>query len=156
MIDEGRTKEHKNSFCLTDGHLSFEKCWIGDKAPKIQRSSCKPRVILWKTIQTLMQCSLNKARLRHKWWKQRSWISYPDCQGAQDKQRMQYLLIPKLNMKDTPQLLKIPKSECPDIWIRLPRHKWPKSWTSMEDPVVPLESNLYGQSLTGLLWERQF
>ena len=25
----------------------------------------------------------------------------------------------------------IPKSECPDIWIRLPRHKWPKSWSSM-------------------------
>ena len=29
------------------------------------------------------------------------------------------------------------KSECPDIWIRLPRHKWPKSWSSMEYPVVP-------------------
>ena len=41
------------------------------------------------------------------------------------------------------RLLKIPKSECPDIWIRLPRHKWPKSWSSMKDPVVPLERNLY-------------
>ena len=51
---------------------------------------------------------------------------------------------------------KIPKSECPDIWIRLPRHKWPKSWSSMEDPVVPLERNLYGHLLAGLLWERQF
>ena len=48
------------------------------------------------------------------------------------------------------------KSVCPDIWIRLPRHKWPKSWSSMEDPVVPLERNLYGHHLTGLLWERQF
>ena len=26
----------------------------------------------------------------------------------------------------------------------------------MEDPVVPLERNLYGHPLTGLLWERQF
>ena len=51
---------------------------------------------------------------------------------------------------------KNPKSECPDIWIRLPRHKWPKSWSSMEDPVVPLERNLYGHPLAGLLWERQF
>ena len=51
---------------------------------------------------------------------------------------------------------KIPKSECPDIWIRLPRQKWPKSWSSMEDPVVPLERNLYGHPLAGLLWERQF
>ena len=28
-------------------------------------------------------------------------------------------------MEDAHILLKIPKSECPDIWIRLPRHKWP-------------------------------
>ena len=59
-------------------------------------------------------------------------------------------------MEDAPTLLKIPKSECPDIWIRLPRHKWPKSWSSMEDPVVPLERNLYGHPLAGLSWERQF
>ena len=52
--------------------------------------------------------------------------------------------------------MEIPKSECPDIWIRLPRHKWPKSWSSMEDPVVSLERNLYGHPLAGLLWERQF
>ena len=54
------------------------------------------------------------------------------------------------------QFVKNRKSECPDIWIRLPRHKWPKSWSSMEDPVVPLERNLYGHPLAGLLWERQF
>ena len=59
-------------------------------------------------------------------------------------------------MEDAPKLLKIPKSECPDIWIRLPRHKWPKSWSSIEDPVVPLERNLYGHPLAGLLWETIF
>ena len=52
--------------------------------------------------------------------------------------------------------MKIPNSECPDIWIRLPRHKWPKSWSSMDDPVVPLEQNLYSHPLAGLLWESQF
>ena len=62
----------------------------------------------------------------------------------------------QVKMEDAPKLLKIPKSECPDIWICLPRHKWPKSWSSMEDPVVPLERNLYGHPLAGLLWERQF
>ena len=56
-----------------------------------------------------------------------------------------------LKMGDAPKLLKITKSECPDIWIRLPRHKWPKSWSSMEDPVVPLERNLYGHLLAGLM-----
>ena len=59
-------------------------------------------------------------------------------------------------MEDAPSLLKIPKGECPDIWIRLPENKWPKSWSSMEDPVVPLERNLYGHPLGGLLWERHF
>ena len=61
-----------------------------------------------------------------------------------------------LKIEDAPKLLKIPKSECPDTWIRLPRHRWPKSWSTMEDPVVPLERILYGHSLAGLLWERQF
>ena len=62
----------------------------------------------------------------------------------------------QVKMEDAHKLLKIPKSECPDIWIRLPRHKWPKSWSSVEDPVVPLERNLYGHPLAGLLWRRQF
>ena len=62
----------------------------------------------------------------------------------------------QVKMEDAHKLLKIPMSECPDIWIRLPRHKWPKSWCSMEDPVVPLERNLYGHPLAGLLCERQF
>ena len=62
----------------------------------------------------------------------------------------------QVKMEYSPKFLKIPKSECPDIWIRLRRHKWPKSWSSMENPVVPLERNLYGHLLAGLLWERQF
>ena len=31
-----------------------------------------------------------------------------------------------------------------------------KIMVRMEDPVVPLERNLYGHPFTGLLWERQF
>ena len=45
----------------------------------------------------------------------------------------------QIKKEDSPKLLKNSKSECPDIWVRLPRHKWPKSWSSMEDPVVPHE-----------------
>ena len=33
----------KSTLRLIDGPLSFEECRIGDKAPKIQRSSCTPR-----------------------------------------------------------------------------------------------------------------
>ena len=61
----------------------------------------------------------------------------------------------QVKMEDAHKLLKIPKSECPDIWIRLPRHKWPKSWSSMKDPVVLLERNLQGHPLARLLWERK-
>ena len=48
----------------------------------------------------------------------------------------------KVQMEDTPKLLKTPKKKCPHMWIRLPRHKWPKSWSSMEERVVPFERHL--------------
>ena len=51
--------------------------------------------ILWKMILDLIQYSLNRDHQHLKWQQQNSWVSYPDCQGAQDKQRMQYLLIPR-------------------------------------------------------------
>ena len=59
-------------------------------------------------------------------------------------------------MEDAHKLLKIQKSECPDIWIRLPRHKRPESWFNMEDPV---QSFLLSEIcmvifLAVLLWER--
>ena len=72
----------------------------------------------------------------------------PGCAGQAADAVSAYTLV---KMEDAPKLLKIPKSECPDIWIRLLRHKWPKSWSSMDDPVVPQERNLYGRLLAGLL-----
>ena len=60
----------------------------------------------------------------------------------------------QVKMEDAPSSLKISKSECPDIWIRLPKHKWPKSWSSMEDPVVPLEICTV-ILLARQLWEKQ-
>ena len=54
----------------------------------------------------------------------------------------------QVKMEDAHKLLKIPKSECPDIWIRLPRHKWPKSLSSVEDPVV-----LLSEICTVILWQ---
>ena len=81
---------------------------------------------------------------------------FRDYQDAQDKQQTQYQLTPRSKRKMHRLAEKNPKSECPDIWIRPPKHEWPKSWSSMEDPVVPLERNLYGHPLAGLLWEEQF
>ena len=60
----------------------------------------------------------------------------------------------QVKMEDAHKLLKIPKSECPDIWTRPPRANGQNH--GPVDRVVPLERNLYGQHFAGLLWERQF
>ena len=154
VIDEATTKGIK--FILP--HWWTSVIW---RMPNWRQSTKNIKVelyfeaTLWKMILDLMQYFQNKDHQHHKWRRQRSWTSYPDCQGAQDKHLTQYLLKPGQNERCS-KIIEIPKSECPDMWIRLPRHKWPKSWSSMEDPVVLLERNLYGHPLAGLLWERQF
>ena len=75
---------------------------------------------------------------------------------VRSKPQMPYLLIPRSKWRMHHLCWRYPKSECPDIWIRLPKHIWPKWWSSLEDPVVPLERNLYSHPLPVLLWERQF
>ena len=52
-------------------------------------------------------------------------------------------------MEDAHKLLKIPKSECPDIWIRFPWHKWPKSWSS----VWKTQSFFLSEICTVILWQ---
>ena len=54
----------------------------------------------------------------------------------------------QVKMEDAHKLLKIPKSECPDIWIRLPRHKWPKSC-----PVWKTQSFLLSEICMDILWQ---
>ena len=54
----------------------------------------------------------------------------PDCDGQADAVSAST----HVKMEDAPRLLRIPKSECQYMWIRLPRHKWPK-WANIEDPV---------------------
>ena len=64
--------------------------------------------ILWKTIRGLMQYSQNKDHQHHKWQRQKSWIPFPDCRVAQDKQLMQYLLIPRSKWKMLQNYWKFP------------------------------------------------
>ena len=79
--------------------------------------------------------------------------SLPGCDGPAADAASAFSHV---KLEDAPRLLKIPKSECPDVWKRLPRHKWPKSWATVEDPVIHLQRNLYGHKLAGFVWERQF
>ena len=78
-------------------------------------------------IRGLMQYPLNKDHQHHKMTaaKVMDVISrLPGCGGQAADAVSAYTQVTR---EDAPKLLKIPKSECPDIWIRLPRHKWPKS-----------------------------
>ena len=112
--DEGR----KSSFRLTDGHLSF---W---KMPNWRQSikSTKGRVVLRGDVvkddsgayaifneQGSSASQMTAAKVMYI-------ISrLPGCSGqAADA------------VSAKTQVLTILKSECPDIWIRLPKHKWPK------------------------------
>ena len=72
----------------------------------------------------------------------------PGCDGQAADAVSAYT---QVKMEDAHKLFKIPKSECPGNLDSSTRHKWPKSWSSIEDPVVPLERNLYGHPLAGLL-----
>ena len=56
----------------------------------------------------------------------------------------------QVKLEDATIFIEDHKSDCPDIWILLPRHRWPTFWSCMEDPVVPRERNLYGHPLTRL------
>ena len=53
-------------------------------------------------------------------------VRLPDCDGpAADA----ISASTPVKLEDAPELLRIPKSECPDMWTRTPRHKLPKSWS---------------------------
>ena len=69
----------------------------------------------------------------------------PDCDGQAADAVSAYTWV---KMEDAPKLLKIPML-LTDVRIRLPKHKWPKSWSSMEDPVVPLGRNLKSHPSAG-------
>ena len=145
----------KSSFCVIDGSLASQKIVVEGQISKVQRQS---RTSRWRCERWFrIVCSIywtriisitNDSRNNHG-----HCIKIPGCAGQAADAASAYT---QVKMEDAPTLLNIPKSECTDIWVRLPKHKWPKSWSSMEDPVVPLERNLYGHPLAGLLWERQF
>ena len=80
-------------------------------------------------------------------------VRHLDCDGHAADAISAYT---QVKFEDDQKLLRIPTSECPDVWIRLPKHKCLKSWEHIEDPVVPCDRNLYGHPLAGLVWERQF
>ena len=60
----------------------------------------------------------------------------------------------QVKLEDASKLLKIPKLECPDIWMRPPRHKWPKSWSN--GPVLKTQPFLLSEICMVILWQDCF
>ena len=77
--------------------MSYEECWIGGKAPEIQRSSCPPRWYCKRPFSVLRSIPLNKDLQHLKWQPPRSWISSPDCQVAWTSSRHSISLYPSKN-----------------------------------------------------------
>ena len=103
-----------------------------------------------------MQYLLNRDHQHHKWRLQKYWISYQDCQDAQDKQRTQYLLIPRSKWKMLQNCCKFQSQNVQIFGFVYHDTNGLNHGPEWKDPVVPLERNLYGHPLAGLLWERQF
>ena len=143
----GSTKrENESPLCHIDGHLSSQQSWVWTKVTKVHRTSRAQRRH-WKTTRDLMRYSQNKVHLRLKW---RPWKWYVLLEGyliVQDKQPMQYLLTPKKNWGRSKIAQKIPKSECPDIWVRLPRNTNGLN----HGPAWKIESFLLNDSCTVIL-----
>ena len=73
----------------------------------------------------------------------------PGCSGQASDAVSAYT---QVKMKDAPKLLHLSGEDCPKVWIRLQRARRPQHWDLIDDQAVPLERNLYGHPLAGLLW----
>ena len=124
--------------------LSFQDFGVGISISKVQRQSRTPRGDIVKDDSGSYAVFTEQGNI------------FQDYQDAQDKQQTQWQRTLQSKWKMHHRYWKFQNRNVQIFWIRLPRHKWPKSWSSMEDPVVPLERILCGHPLAGLLWERQF
>ena len=95
-----------------------------------------------------MQYSQNKDHQHHKWRQQRSWISYQDCQGAQDKQRMQYLLILRSKWKILQNYWKFPNRN-----VQIFGHVYRSTNGLNHGPVWKIQSFLLNEICMVILWQ---
>ena len=149
---EGTKQEKKKVHFATpmDGHLSFEECRVGNQITKNTKDeSCSDMV---KDDSGAYTVFTEQGSSASQMTAAKVMDVIARLPGLRRTSRRRSISLHPVKMEDAPRLLKIPKSECPDIWIRLPRHKVPKSWSDIEDPVVN-DRNLCGHFLP--LVERQ-
>ena len=152
VIDEARTKGIKVHFASL-----MDICHLKNAELETKHQTYKGRVVLRRDIvkdesgsyAVLIEQGSSASQMTAA--KVMDIISrLPGCAGEAADAVSAYT---QVKMEDASKFLKIPKSECPDRWIRLPQHKWPKSWSSMEDQpfllneicVVILWQDYYGK-----------
>ena len=88
VIDEARTSGATVHFASL-----MDICHLRNAELEAKHQKYKGRDVLWGDIvkddSGSYAVSIDQ---HHKWEQQKSWISYPDCQAAHDKQLTQYLL----------------------------------------------------------------
>ena len=128
-----------------------EECRLGGKVPKIQRPGCTPRRYCerWFWFSCCIYGTRIDSSKDHGYYLQIAWLRWTSS-------RRSICLYTSKNGRCS-QIFENSKNRSVQTFGFVYHDtKWPKSSSSMEDPVVPLERNLDGHPLAGLLWERQF
>ena len=135
--------------------MSSQKLGIRINIPEAQSSS-RTSWRQWKMILDHMRCSSNKDHQHLKWRQQKSWISYPDCQDAQDKQLTQYLLIPKSKWKMLQNYWKFQNRNVQTFWNSSTTTQMAKIMVQYRRPSRSSWAKSVCHPLARLLCERQF
>ena len=123
VIQEAQKKGWPVQFCCAGGRLSSLKCGVGTQTSETQRTCVVLRGDIVKddsgsyavfTEQGSSASEMTAAKVIDVI------ARLPGCARHAADAGSAYT---QVTMEDAPKLLKLPKSECPDIWIRLPRHK---------------------------------
>ena len=155
VILEARRDKKESPRCYTDGHLSSQNCRARAEISSIQRTSRARRGIVNDDSGSYAVCTeQGSSASQMTAAKVMDVIArLPGCAGrAADAVSAST----QVRKEGAPKLLKILRSKCPEKWKCLPRHKWRRSWSTIEDLLIPLGRNLYGHPLAGLFWARQF
>ena len=117
MVDEARNKGRKVHFdSLTDlRHLKNSEL-----GPKFQKYKGRGDIVKDDSGSYSVFTEQGSSASQMTAAKVMDIISRPGCAGQAADAVSAYF---QVKMEDAPKLLKIPKSECPDIWVRLPKHR---------------------------------
>ena len=108
-------RDKKESPLCNDGHLSPQECEVRTKSTEVQRQSRAPRRHCKRRLWSF--CSVYWTGLV---WVLDDWCKSNGCSCKTTRLRRAADAVSantQVKFEDAPRLLKIPNSECPDVWI---------------------------------------